>query len=523
MTGQRRATASNALPRLAYLALLAYCALGSLALIHASARLLPNRWENTYTESPTVYVGAHAASSRHLYHSLSRPPYTVQPYGPLFYGLSAAVAAISGHDIDATARRGRLLVFSCYLLCGLVLFGTARRLGFSRPLSAIAGLLFCGQPALMGWNASVRPDMTSLLLMLASVGCAVRADDPPLRTWAGSGALTGLSFLIKPPGAAAGAAVFLALLRSGRRREASAFTLGAAAPVAIVLGWLWLREPFFAEQVTSPGKVPWSVADAVDFVIGRLGDITFGIPLAIGALGIAAALGANLQARIVAYFAIATAAMGLLTIPQLGGDENYFFPALAGCSLLAPFAVQWVQRRTSSPIVMASIIGVLVCAIPQVIDARRHSRSRHVYAPDDAYAPLRSLRILSDTPFIALRGRDPELLDPYSMHAMELAGSWNAAPIRENVERGDYDLIVLACGREFVCGYRGVAFFSREIVQSMNQNYEVLCADSRALVLTPRSREPAVSAAMLDPILGQPCATDQRGNAPNLVFPAASD
>jgi 4-amino-4-deoxy-L-arabinose transferase-like glycosyltransferase len=515
-------SASTVLFRLAFASLLAYCAIGTCASIDASVRLIPNRWDNTYTESPTLYAATRATSTGALYHSLFRPPYEVQPYGPLFYLLHAGISAISRNDVDSTTRRGRVLAFGCYLLCGWLIYRISRRLDFARPSSAAAALLFLGQPALFGWNVSVRPDMLCSFLMLSCLAAAIPVGDAPLRAWIGSGALAGLACSIKQPGAAAPLAVVLALVRENKRREAGIFALCAAIPIALFYGAAWMREPFFVEQVTTAGKGPWSIANAALFVFRKLTDVTYLIPLAIGGLGIEAALRSNLRTRMVAYFALASAGTGLLTMPQLGANMNYFFPALASCGLLVPFVVQRVRDRIRSPGLIAAIMAVLICAIPNELQPWRYDPPRFVRAPDEAYAPLRSLRVLSDTPFVSLRARDPELLDPYFLHAMERTDHWSSSAVVEDVQRETYDLIVIACDREFICRYRGVAFFSLEVVQAINAHYAVLCADSGALVLEPRSRPPAVTPETLDPILGEPCSADLRGSVPNLVFPESA-
>lgn len=512
-----QSTTVRVLLRLAFVCLLAYYALGALALIRASVSMIGNRWENTYTESPTVYVATHAESSGRIYHSFSSPPYAPQPYGPLFYLLGAGIAKLSGQDIDLTFRHGRILSFSSYLLSGLVVLWITRRLGFSWLLSALAALMFWGQPVFIGWNVAVRPDMVCLLLMLLCLASALRAGDAPV--WVlGSGVLAALAFLIKQTGASAPAAVGFVLLLERNWRGASLFALSAALPVFLVLGALLLHEPFFLEQFTSATKGPWSIPDAARFLFYRLFDITILIPIAVGAFGIAAALRANMRTRMVAYFAISSGAMALLTIPQRGGDTNYFFPTLAACALLAPFAVGVVAERIRTTAMIASIIAVLLCALPIEMNPRRHVASREVHARDDAYLPLRSLRVLSDTPFIALHGRDPELLDPHYMSALEGAGHWSSSVVAEKIRRGDYDLIVTACNRQFVCAYRGIAYFSPAVVQRINEDYEVLCEDSSAVVMKPRFAQPKVTPEMLDPILGERCGTDRRGQAPQLRF-----
>src|SRR5262249_34688911 len=151
-------------------------------------------------------------------------------------------------------------------------------------------LMFLGQPAMIGWNTSVRSDMPCLLLMLVCLRMSLQIADRPAAASLGSGALAGIAFLFKQTAAAAPAAIFWVLLRAHRRQQAGLFALATASVVALGLGVVYARESYFLEQFTTAGKGPWSLSDAAGFLAHRLSDITWLFPLAIGALGIPAAL-----------------------------------------------------------------------------------------------------------------------------------------------------------------------------------------------------------------------------------------
>jgi hypothetical protein len=102
---------------------------------------------------------------------------------------------------------------------------------------------------------------------------------------------------------------------------------------------------------------------------------------------------------------------------------------------------------------------------------------------------------------------------------MEVNGHWNPSVIVAALDRGDYDLIILACtGGEEVCNYRGLAYFGAPIVEAINRNYSVMCSTLGPRVLKPRFREISATPAMLGPVFGQPCGTAMHDRPPGLVF-----
>ena len=106
----------NILNRLALCSLILYCTVGSLLTIVGAAKIIPVHGDLTGAESVNPFVGILAVRTGHLYHPMSSPPYTPQPFGPLFYIASAKIAQVAGLDVDVTFRLGRSIVFICLVL-----------------------------------------------------------------------------------------------------------------------------------------------------------------------------------------------------------------------------------------------------------------------------------------------------------------------------------------------------------------------------------------------------------------------
>jgi hypothetical protein len=505
----------------AFLCLTAYCALGALPVTIGGAKLIANQIDNTYPESTNIYSSVEAVRTGHLYASPSQPPYVSQPYGPLYYVINATIAEVSHLDFDLVRTRSRLLTYSCFLSSAVIIFLICRRLRFSAASSVLAALLFLGQPSFLLWNVTVRPDMLFLMMMLLSLLWAVKGDALGEAGYVFSGALAGLAFLIKPPGIAAPMAVLAILLYRRKLRTAAVFALSAGLPVVIVWGaLLWGRGHFF-EQVTAVGQCVWSIKEGAIFALDTLSNMTMAVPIVIGALGLAQAIrAADRASQMIAAFAVATWLVGFSGLPQLGSDVNYFLPGLAGCALLLPFAIQMI-RPLHSKAYLAAIVLVLLWMTSQEVDRVRWVFSGASQPAERSYLPLEPFKILSDRPIFAVHGRDPDLLDPFTSHNLELAGHWDASPSIENVRHGAYDLIVLAGSGNWhvISNYRGVAYFNPVFVQAMNENYRVLCSTMTSAVLEPRGREVPITPAALGPALGQPCGIGLHGRVPDLIFP----
>jgi len=520
--GKQQSTRHGFLPRLASVLLLAYCVGGGLLVTVQSAKLIRAQRDTTYPEGANAYVVVLAGRTGQLYHSYSSPPYVAQPYGPLFYAVNAAIARASNCDADITIRRARLLTFACFLLCGFVVFQICRELEFSNSQSALAGMMLLAQPAFINWNVTVRPDVPSLLGMLLCLLFALREEEWGSQACIFSGFFAGTAFLLKQSAMAAPAAIAAVFILKKKYKQTLILTLSAAAPMVAAFGiLLWRREPFI-EQFTSIGKSVWSIAAAASWTLSWKSGLwpVLGVPLAIGGTGLISAMRGNEKTKMITSFALMNLCAGFATIPQVGGDVNYFLPAVAGCSLLLPVAIRVVTQQMGRRPATSVLVSVVLLAGIVVVGVKYSKLRSHAPRTDISFEVLRSFRILSEDPYITLHGRDPEMLDSFSTHVFELAGHWDPSSVIQSIQRGDYDLVILYSGRT-IYSYRGISFFGRPIVNSLNANYEVLCVAGDTGVLKPRSREIAATPETLRPILGV-CVPGEADRAPNLSLDAAS-
>ena len=99
------------------------------------------------------------------------------------------------------------------------------------------------------------------------------------------------------------------------------------------------------EQLTSAGKSVWSVSSGVRWMFARRSVAMLWAPLLIGAAGLRRAMQRDQNSQMIAAFGLGSLCAGFATIFHVGGDLNYFLPALAGCALLLPFAIEEAEEN----------------------------------------------------------------------------------------------------------------------------------------------------------------------------------
>ncbi len=493
--------------------LTAYCFLGAAHVIVASAHLLHNPWENANFEAPQVYAAIHTAETGELYVPMSVAPYTPQPYAPVYYAIGAGVAKLADFDLDRVIYDLRLLTFIAYLLCGLLVFLICRAAELPPHYSFLSALMMVGQPDFLVWNVAPRPDLLFLLAMLMSLYFAVKYYEHAWLGFGFAGIAAGVAVLIKQPGFAVAIAIFAALIFQKQFKKAAIFVAGCTVPVVLTLAILYWRHDPFLQQALFAVKSSWSIRNAAQFARTNLLTWYWIVPTAIGLLGFVPALKSGAKGQLIASFALFNFMVGLSGLPQLGGYVNYLLPAMAGCAMLLPYAIQVFEERTDFN-VASSVIATLALSLAMLTGYLHVNGVSHVMnAPSqEPLTFLRPYRVLSDLTTMNLHGREPNLLDPFGARVMELNGYWDPSPVVEGLRHGDYDLIILTRVdfHHVVPNFRGISYFSPMEVKLINANYEVLCSTMTNMVLRPRGRDVSATPEMFGRMFNQTCPTGWR-------------
>ena len=497
--------------RFALVVLVCYCAIGAATVVRYSARLIDNPWENSYFESPQTYAAIYAVKTGKLYVPMSEPPYTPQAYTPLYYAINAATAWFAHTDVDRFILYARSITFLAFLVSGLMVYCICRAATIPPLYSALASLMALGHSAFVGWNVSPRPDMLYLLAMLVSLFFAVKWED---HTWFGygwAGCFAGVAFLIKQPGLAVAAAIFLVLVLERQFKRAVVLISSTLVPIILCFSVLyWRRDPFL-QQIAFVGNSLWSFADAARFARHYLLAPDWLVPAGIGILGFCRAVKIDRKSRIIAAFGLMNWLMVFATLPQIGGYLNYLFPALTGSALLLPYAVQTVRERGRVWVVVLACAALILATS---ITVRASVGVSNYFTPPSAASLdwLRPFRVLSDLTTMNVHGREPALLDPFGAHVLELTKHWDSTPLVEGLNHGDYDLIILTrvSYLHVLPSFRGVSYFSPYETTIINEKYEVLCSTLTQMVLKPKGREVQATPEMFGKMFGQRCGTGYR-------------
>jgi len=507
-----------------------YCVVNAGSVNLRSVQLFHNQLDNTYPEGAHVFSAIRAAQTGSLYFSFREPPYIVQSYGPLFYLFSALIARFAHLSVEYTTLAMRGVSYACYLGCALLVLLICRKLRCSWLWSGLAALMMLGQHDFLGWNITVRPDMLMLLAMVLSLFFSLCMDEHPWLFVALSGLAAGLAFLIKSPGAGVAVSIVLVLAVRKEFRRIFLFSAAAASPVVgMFLGLLLHRESFWG-QFTSLGKAYWSWREGLRFISLAVVDVTYIVPASIGLLGFVIAIRKGKSWQFIASFLLVNGLLGLSGLPQPGSNANYYLPGLVGCSLLLPLAAEFFQKPPA--LRLATLVFASALLYATYLGAW-HDIGYLCYfnGPDHfSYAPLRKFQMLTDLPLLSMKGHDPDLLDSYAIHSLELTGQWDSTPVIDEIRDRKFDLVILTRVKpkavftphpkaySAVPNWRGISYFSPEEVSALNDNYDFLCSSIFSVVLKPKHRSVDISADYFDPLFKSPCRTEIANYPANLAL-----
>jgi 4-amino-4-deoxy-L-arabinose transferase-like glycosyltransferase len=296
--------------------------------------------------------------------------YVPQIYGPLYFYLAAALAALSG-SAQFGLRAMSLLASlgSIALIAQLV----CRETG-SLPIGLFAGGLLstCNQ-LVQGAMDIGRTDATALFFLLAATSATRRAVFQPKAGWRASavaGCLLGLAVLTKQS-AAAVAVALIGLVLVLRTRQLVACVGAFAATLGLALGALVLQSGHW--PVFYLWDLPRTHQILPELVWRMWGEILPGFAAAalIGPLFLVACAMRGQRARVLFYSAVPLSMIGMAWASQatIRGARNVELPAYAALSVLAGLglhlAIAWIgsasrTARIAQAYALAAAAGLLL-------------------------------------------------------------------------------------------------------------------------------------------------------------------
>jgi len=473
--------------------------------------LITFRGEVEFPESVSVYGFLSAYHTHRLYLPPLDFPWIAQPYGPLHTLVGALFAAIFHGRLTLLVASMRSLSLVALLGSAAIVVHLCARLEQRKSFAVMAAILALGCYWLTPWAASAKSDLPSAFLFLVALALYLDAEGKRWPIFL-AGCLAAASFFTKQSTAALLFALFLDCMFARRIKAATAFIAGGLVPSIVLVGTLWIRrEPFIANFfIIGNTRQSWVTIPQLLLAFARLNQLAV-IPIAIAFLGAVLSWKDRRYRSILLVTAFAWL-FAIAALANVGANYNYVILPWFLLMLFVPAGLRQLEQWAGRSLLVPATLFLLAAIITI------HQRSLFLPKPAGAVdaSAVANLTMLSDFPYLEMRSREPQMLDPFLYNLLENRKLWSDAPIRQRIDAEHYDLLLLSGNDEktdslfFVPALRGASYWGADVLKEMTLHYRPLCATSQHLALVPRDRASSVSAATLTNILQQPCRPTSR-------------
>lgn len=426
-----------------------------------------------------------------MYPSFNRPPFLVTLYGPLSYLLMATAyktGAILGIRPDIAVR---LFALTCFLLCLGAVNVLSRKLNHSAALARFSVLVAASTLVFSIWSTEIRCDFVGIALSMFSVA-VVASYRGEKHLWLGA-VLAALALLVKQPFLISTVTVFVWLLLYRRFKDAAIWTATIILTVSLGFGIVWWREPLVFAHLSVLRHSILEFHTALLFV----GELAWTLPALFGFLGVIQCLPNKepIHRLMLIYWAFSLA-VGLATIPQVGGERNYFFEFLFVSSVFAAAGFKSLVEnwaRTTTAVTVFCCVLFAFWAFPLLhfelyTTKIEFTHALHFRAEQKEWQAFSSIisgrKLLSTVPEVTVRSSEPLIPDPLTNRVMERFGTWSFDPIVREIEGSDFELIVFSPG--YRTGWRGISPWDSRMWEAIDKHYRFACSMSDLEVWVPQ-------------------------------------
>jgi 4-amino-4-deoxy-L-arabinose transferase-like glycosyltransferase len=464
---------------------------------------LAHRYPLDYGEAPLVDQAMRLAEGENIYQrSISRPPYTISNYPPLYPALMTPFVGIFG----PTFLPGRIISVLCTVatagLLGLIIHTHTQ----NRIAALVAGGIFLAVPYVVGWSSLARVDMLAMALSTAALTTVSRFSDD----WRGVAItgllLTGAIYTRQSYGLAAPLAAFVWLWHTRDWRAAlklAGLVAGLGLALFLILQLVTGGGFFFNIVTANVNPFRW---ETVTHHAGQLSEIA---PiLLIGAGALLFLLPGQLEAWPLLTPYLVGATLAAVTVGKIGSNVNYLLELSAALSLAAGALVAWsstgdrvrsekVERASERwwrPYLHAAIL--LLLAVQSCLLLRETLQNpvqdlKWRIKPTANYEDLMWRIERAEGPILAdeymglltLQQR-PLYLQPFEMTQLANAGLWDQVLLLEEIRAGKFPYI-------FIHHFMGYAVYlerwTPEMLDAIMETYAPTSFKAETLVFQPRS------------------------------------
>jgi hypothetical protein len=424
------------------------CAAAAALLAHF-VLMLWARHELTQNESVVALHAAGLGAGKGLYSGINHYPYTVSPYMPSFYVLSAALQRLA---VPAT-RAGRLISFTALLgivaLCWKIL-----RLHGCGHYPAFCGTLAVASTAnLSFWGTVGQVDVLGVAFSIAAFFLYSQyRNSGATHRLAGAGVFVLLALFTKQTMVAAPAAIVFLLALENRRR---------AALFALTAGGAGLAMALAINAATNGGFFENTIwANVIPFSGHKLGQQLQYLALAAGGLLVVALCGLRAASGFPPHplylYLILSCALLVATSPRIGADLNYQLEFLTVLGLCAGWTLHRLEffprafRGDRSLVTLLHVplllhIGLNLAITGKTLASRflaEHLR-RQEFAAVRPYLEQSTGPILSVQMDPLVQSRLPIEVEPLIYKLLVAAGRVDPEPVRQDLASGKFGLVLL--------------------------------------------------------------------------------
>jgi hypothetical protein len=455
---------------------------------------VPHPYSLDYGEAPLVDQAMRLAAGQNIYRmELSRPPYTISNYPPVYVSLVAIGVRLFG-PAQAFFFGRSISVISAWvasILLILIVYSQTR----DRLAAFSAGAMFLAFPFVVYWSPLLRIDMLALALSLSGLCLLVasREEGKPVTTRRLVGAallLTAAVYTRQSYGLAAPLAAFVWLLaRDWRQAFRLALLVGGLGLLLFLLLNTLTRGGFYFnivtanvnefnmdllaynwEQLRKAALIPLGLAVASLFLIPRWNPLwTLAVPYLFGAT------------------------LSAATIGKVGSNVNYLMELCAALSLAAGSLVAWSRAHLSFHSLRAVLLLLLAFGVGNLLRSTLQDYSGDLRDRRAARTELQQLKSLvanTEGPILAdeymgmltLEGR-PLVIQPFEVTQLALAGKWDQTPLLESIKNREFAAIIF-----FDRPWSKEQRWTPEMLDATTQSYFLVDILAENLVYKPYER-----------------------------------
>lgn len=441
-----------------------------------------------YGEGPLLDQAVRLAALENIYPSdISKPPYVVSNYPPLFVLLQAPLVWAFGPEF----WYGRAISLASTVAAAVLIAQILHALTRDRTASAAGGLSFLAVPFVLHWSSLDRVDALGLALTLAGLHAVVRSPDRRGVVLA-SLLLVAAIYTRQTFALAAPLAAFTWLLACGQRRPALALAALTGGPSLLLLWVLNVLTGggFFFHTVTSNvNEFRW------DRVVFHLSTTQSLMPILL--LGGLAFLILGLRSRAASWWLLVSYLLGsaatALLIGKVGSDVNYLLELSAALALVGGMMLAHHAERPGLRAALLLALAVQAVMVVQASQAFYAGLQANVIAQRTGIVRLEEVVAGSEKSVLAdehagllpLAGKRL-YLQPFEMTQRAREGGWDQGPLLRSIRHQEFSAILI-WKPSFAPGIEEERWTS-QMLSAVEENYEPAETHAGTVVYRPRNK-----------------------------------